>query len=76
MFEDEIKELGFTDEDIEFVWQHFTCNLELEDWMSIEFVDESEGYEEDGEQFIMLPTGRMINIPQELIHKDVLAQID
>lgn len=72
-----LKELGFDDEEMEAIWGYFTCRLDQEDWESISFVDEVDDDEvEESENYYKLPTGRIVYFPDELIHKDKLAQID
>lgn len=68
-----IKELGFEEVEVEAIWLRFTCHLSQNDWESITFVKED--VDEDYNYF-KLPTGRMVYFPDDLIHKDRLAQID
>jgi hypothetical protein len=68
-----IQELGFKKEEMDAIENHFFCNLDLDDWESIEFMDENE---EEDENFFRLPTGRMVYFPDELLRKNLLAQID
>lgn len=35
MFDFDIKSLGFTEEDINTIKEHFSCNIRLEDWESM-----------------------------------------
>lgn len=71
------KELGFQEEEIEAIWLHFICNLSQEDWESITIVKEAieEAIEEDG-NYLKLPTGRVVYLPDKLIRKEQLAQFD
>lgn len=67
------EELGFKKEEMDAIENHFFCTLDLDDWESIQFIDENE---EEDENFFRLPTGRMVYFPDELLRKDLLAQID
>lgn len=67
-----IDELGFKKEELEVIENFFFCNLDLDDWESIKFID----YDEEDENHFKLPTGRMVYFPDELLRKDLLAQID
>lgn len=68
-----IKELGFKEGEMEAIENHFSCTLNLDDWESIEIIEEEE---EESENFFKLPTGRMVYFPDDLLHKEILAQID
>jgi hypothetical protein len=68
-----LEQLGFKQEEIEAIENHFLCNLDLDDWESMEFIDDDE---EEDENYFKLPTGRMIYFPDKLLHKELLAQID
>lgn len=67
------EEFGFEEEEIDAIMRHFIYSLNLDDWASIEFVDETEEWDEN---YLKLPTGRMVYFPHELIHKEALAQMD
>lgn len=74
-----IEELGFKKEEVDAIKTHFLCRLDQEDWESIELVkDELEDAEgiEDSENYLKLPTGRIAYFPDDLLHKEILAQID
>jgi len=68
-----IEEFGFTEEEITAIENNFLCSLNYDDWESIQFIDED--CDEDENHF-KLPTGRMVYFPDELLRKDVMAQID
>ena len=68
-----IVELGFSKIEIEAIEEHFLITLSMYDWESIAILDEEE--EEDDNHF-MLPTGRMVYFPNELLRKELLSQID
>jgi hypothetical protein len=72
--EQEIEYKGFTAEEINAIEEHFLCRLDLNDWESIEFVNDGE--EEEYDNLFKLPTGRMVYFPDELIRKEELAQMD
>lgn len=113
--EREREALGFTEEDIEAIWLHFTCRPDLEDWKSMRLFEnddaifkylfiEDEDKEsitetllemarmpvddlkdgkslmeymiEDGESRYKLPSGKWVIFTDELLRKDVMAQID
>jgi hypothetical protein len=67
--------LGFKEEEIETIQGHFSCSLNLEDWESISFEEDDEEVE-GFDNFLKLPTGRVVYFPDELMRKDLLAQID
>ncbi|MGN7760442.1 hypothetical protein [Paenibacillus sp. 22594] len=66
-------EFGFTDEEIEAIEKEFSFSLSYEDWESIAILDE---IEEEGEQTLLLATGKMVYFPDDLLRKETLAQID
>ncbi|MDQ0158977.1 hypothetical protein [Alkalibacillus salilacus] len=72
-FLEDIVELGFTKEEISFIESLFISKLELEDWESMEFLEDEEP---DNEQIVILPTGRIIYFPDGLMRKELWAQID
>ncbi|WP_368658680.1 hypothetical protein AB3Z07_05110 [Metabacillus halosaccharovorans] len=74
MFENEdVIALGFEESEIDAIINHFFCNLDMNDWESIEFIDEDE---EEDDNFFKLPTGRMVYFPDELVRKDIISQLD
>ncbi len=76
------EELGFTEDEMDAIYDHFTCTLDFEDWETIQFIEEDDEDLEDIEDlnehdnFLKLPTGRIVYFPDELMRKEVLAQID
>lgn len=64
-------------EEIEAISLHFICYLSQEDWDSISIVEEAieQAIEEDG-NYLKLPTGRIVYLPDRLIRKEQLAQFD
>lgn len=74
LFENEdVIALGFEESEIDAIINHFFCNLDMNDWESIEFIDEDE---EEDDNFFKLPTGRMVYFPDELVRKDIISQLD
>lgn len=67
-----IGELGFKEEEMEAVENHFLYSLDIDDWETLEFIDEGE----EDENHFKLPTGRMVYFPDELLHKELLSQMD
>ncbi|MDM5315109.1 hypothetical protein QUF49_03820 [Fictibacillus sp. b24] len=41
------EELGFTEVEIDSIYDHFTLSLDFEDWESIQFIDEDDEDLED-----------------------------
>ncbi|GAB6254514.1 hypothetical protein [Peribacillus sp. N1] len=75
MNEFEIKDLGFVDSEIDAIEEHFLMTLSMDDWELITFVEEEEEHG-DGDEFLKLPTGRWVYFDQDLLHKEMLYQID
>lgn len=88
MFELEIESLGFTKEEIKDIVDHFSCNLDLEDWESMRLFDNNADLanyfsieEQDDESLeddncLRLPTGRWVVFLDELMVKELKAQMD
>ncbi|MDM5250027.1 hypothetical protein [Lysinibacillus sp. G4S2] len=80
MLEFLIKEdFGFKEEEIEGIGKHFILSLDYDDWGSIELIeviDLDEKDIEDSENHLKLSTGRMAYFPDDLLEKELKAQID
>lgn len=74
-----MEDFGFTVEEIEEIGGKFTFTLNYDDWGSIvliEGIDLDEDEIEDSENHLKLSTGRVAFFPDDLLHKELLAQID
>lgn len=69
-----VEDFGFTLEEVEAIKNHFSFSLDYDDWESI--IIEEDDQVEEGYNYFRLPTGRIVYFPDELLHKDILAQID
>ncbi len=71
----EIREMGFREDEIQAIENHFLCTLDYNDWETICFIKE-EDYDEDAEDMLKLPTGRIAYFSDELVKKELMSQID
>jgi hypothetical protein len=88
MYQLEIGSLGFTKDEIETISNHFLCNLNFEDWESMSLFDNNEELanyfsieEHDDESLeddncLKLPSGRWVVFTEELMDKEIKAQMD
>lgn len=72
----DVKSLGYTDEEIEAISLRFELRLSYEDWESFELFEEGFVFDPHDDQYLKLPTGRVILIPYDLYRKDILSQVD
>ena len=114
-FEFQVKVLGFTQADMEALWKHFSCDIDVEDLQSMQsfentkemfkylFVDDESqeniidtslrmgevtnkdlGEGESAMEYMLgfqdhvykLPSGRWVMFHEDLLRKDMLAQMD
>jgi hypothetical protein len=75
---DVVKALGYTDEEIEAIHSRFFLSIRLsfEDWKSFLVQDEDFDYDPKDDQYLKLPTGRVILIPYDLYEQDILSNVD
>lgn len=74
-----IEDFGFKKEEIEQIEREFTFTLNYDDWGSIVLIEEidlDEDEIEDSENHLKLFSGRVAFFPIDLLHKELLAQID
>lgn len=74
-----IEDFGFKKEEIEQIKGEFTFTLNYDDWGSIVLIEEidlDEDEIEDSENHLKLSTGRVAFFPDDLLRKELLAQID
>ena len=74
-----MEDFGFTVEEIEEIGGEFTFTLNYGDWGSIvlkEVIDLNEEEIEESENHLKLSTGRLAFFPEDLLRKELLAQID
>lgn len=69
-----IEELGFTEEEMDAIRRHLGCSLSQEDWESIDYLDADE--HEESFHYFKLPTGKMVFLPDDLLYKKTLAEMD
>lgn len=68
-----IEDFGFTKEEVEAIRNKFLYSLDYSDFETMQIVD----YElEDDDNHLNLPTGRLVHFPNNLVRKELYAQID
>lgn len=72
----DVKSLGFTDEEIEAIKFQISLRLSYEDLKSFIIQDEGFIYDPDDDQYLRLPTGRVVLIPYDIFADDILSQVD
>lgn len=77
-FEGDIKSLGYTDEEISAIESRFFFSLVLsyEDWKSFVIFDEGHEYDSHDDQYLRLPTGRVVLIPDDIYDNEILSNVD
>jgi len=74
--ENNVKALGYTDEEIEAIKYRISLRLSYEDWKSFVIQDEGFIYDPYDDEYLRLPTGRVILIPYDIYSRDILSQVD
>lgn len=73
---DDVKSLGYTDEEIEAIQFRISLRLSYEDWKSFVIFDEGFIFDPYDDQYLRLPTGRVVLIPFDIYSGDILSQVD
>ncbi|QMV40231.1 hypothetical protein [Cohnella cholangitidis] len=74
--ENDVKALGYTDEEIEAIKYRISLRLSYEEWKSFVIQDEGFIYDPYDDEYLRLPTGRVILIPYDIYSRDILSQVD
>jgi hypothetical protein len=74
--EQDVKSLGYTDEEIEAIKFRISLRLSYEDWNSFLVFDEGFIFDPGDDEYLRLPTGRVVLIPYDIYRNDILAQVD
>jgi hypothetical protein len=72
---DEVRALGYTDEEIDAIDFRIELRLSLEDWKSFMIQEEGFIFDPHDDEYLRLPTGRVILIPYEIYKNDILSQV-
>ncbi|KGE20793.1 hypothetical protein [Paenibacillus wynnii] len=75
-FEGDVKSLGYTDEEIEAIQSRISLRLSFEDWKSFVIFDEGYIIDPGDDQYLRLPTGRVVLIPYDIYADDILIHVD
>ncbi|NMO98228.1 hypothetical protein [Paenibacillus lemnae] len=75
-FKGDVKSLGFTDEELEAIEFRISLRLSYEDLKSFIIQDEGFIYDPYDDEYLRLPTGRVVLIPYDIYVEDILSQVD
>ncbi|WP_410770998.1 hypothetical protein [Fontibacillus sp. BL9] len=73
--ENDVKALGYTDEEIMAIKYRISLRLSYEEWKSFVIQDEGFIYDPYDDEYLRLPTGRVILIPYDIYSRDILGQV-